>query len=528
MTQLEPDMREAERLRFDLLEPWVHQERRVEQVTILSDSHFKMDVFQQVWTRPDPEASSRLVSLGIYSKSRRPTLRVTSAAGSAMPVLSRTEQAKVLGYLYLQGVVSELAKSDPALDPTSLAAFGLKVRWYIERIISSPTTRSQEALDALRAWTAELAVADAAAKAFLDRSDAWDRLSQLTASCQVLARIPESTEQHLVLTHSYSQELPLSQRAPESNWSARATLHELRTKPGIWTKTRLAWRLARNVAASLTTRLLIRLGVLPVVIGRRCQNADHCESFYLLVEEPPGTVCRRSYWQDLQPKHLDVPPDVDVTDGGDLENLVRTDEDLQGEWWHSDLVCFASHSLVCETTQGENRAYIELRPSRGRERYGALLLSLVAVYVSIALSRKWYAITATESLTTLFLAVPGALTALMMRDSSALSKRLSNGLVVLAYAAGGAAFLMAASTPVTEPESVLRTWTPIVAATTSFFLAMVLLWILALSRPFDGPRRPVATLAQAKAKIRAEKVAAGLYLIASVVAAARLAAWLWP
>lgn len=528
MTQLEPDMREAERLRFDLLEPWFHQERRVERVTILSDSHFNMDVFQQVWTKPDPEARSRLVSLGIYSKSRRPTLRVTSASGSAVPVLSRTEQAKVLGYLYLQGVVSEFANSDPPLDPTSLAGFGLKVRWYIERIISSPTTRSQEALDALRAWTVELALSDATARAFLGHSDAWERLSQLTASCQVLARIPESTEQHLVLTHSYSQELPLSQRAPEPSWSPRATLRELRTKPGILVKAPLVWLLVRNLAASLTTRLLIRLGVLPVVIGRRCQNADHCESFYLLIEEPPGTVCRRSYWQDLQPKRLDVPSDVEVTDGGHLENLVRTDEDLQGEWWHSDLVCFASHSLVCETTQGENRAYIELRPSRGRERYGALLLSLVAVYVSIALARDWYPVTATKSLTTLFLAVPGALTALMMRDSSALSKRLSNGLVALAYGAGGAALLMAASTPVTRPGSVLRTWTPIVAATTSFFLAMILFWVLALSQPFDGPRRPVATLAQAKRKIQVEKVTASLYVLACVVASACLAGWLWP
>lgn len=79
-----------------------------------------------------------------------------------------------------------------------------------------------------------------------------------------------------------------------------------------------------------------------------------------------------------------------------------------------------------------------------------------------------------------------------------------------------------------EPESGLRTWTPIIAATTSFFLALILMWILAVSRPFDGPRRPVATLAQAKKRIQAEKVTAGLYVLACVCASARLAGWLWP
>jgi hypothetical protein len=525
---LQLDVLEAERLRLDLLEPWLHQERRVERVAFLSQSHFRMDVFQQVWSRHDANAQSRLVSLGIYSKSRRPTLRVSSASGAALPVLSRTEQAKVLGYLYFQGIASDLVAGNQGIDAAAIKRFAVDVRWYIERIVSAPTARAEEALTALKSWVGHRAGEDPVAKAFLEMDDAWTRLGQLTASCQVLARVPETTDQQLVLTHSYSQELPLNQRSPEPEWSPRATFSKLRKSRGVRVRVVLFLRLVRNLLASIATRLLIRLGVLPVVIGRRCQNADHCESFYLLVEEAPGTTCQRNYWQALEPKRIEVPAGVDVASAARMDGLADTDPDLEGEWWHSDIVCFASHSLVCDTTAGENRAYIELRPSRGRERYGALLLSMTAVYVSAALARDWYPTVATESLATLFLAVPGALTALMMRDSSSLSKQLSNGLVFLAYLAGGAAFLMAASTPVTEPESVLRTWTPMVAAVSSTMLALLLVWILTISRAFDGPRRPVATLDQARRKIQAEKIVASLYIVGCAGASGWLALYLWP
>ena len=525
---LELDVEEAERLREELLEPWRCQERRVEMIDFISDRHFKMTVKQQVWSIEAPSTPTRLVSLGLYSKSRRPTLDVTAASGAAVPIVSRTEQAKIPAYLYIIGVVTELNAEHSDLSQDEIAGLADKIAFFLERIVSSPTARAKEAFCALICWLDQIKTQSRAAKYLLDLDTAWTRLEGLISSCQILVRITEPCDRHLVLHHSYSQEFPYYRPAPVDSWSARAAWHDLtglakerKASAGL----KRAFYLLRNILASVATRLLMRVGVIPTVIGRRCQNADHSESFYLLIKEPAGSICARNYWQDLKSKSLDLP--TSVSDVEAAQELTETEKDLALEHWHSDLVCYAAHSSVCETSGGDNRCYLELRPARGSDKIAAFLLAMLSIYVSVALARGWYSAQATASISSLFLAVPGALTATLTRNSSALSKRVSSGLLLLGYLAGGTALLMAASTPTSSAGSWWRIYSSISAALASTLLAAVLLWVIAFSRFFDSPQGPVATLPKAAKSAKREKLYATGYAVAALVGSVCLAAWLW-
>lgn len=528
MTSAPLDVTETEILREELLEPWQHQERRIESIEFISDRHFKMTVHQQVWSPPRPKAPrTRLVSLGIYSKSRRPTLVANDASGRRLPILTRTEQAKVLSYLYATGVVAEIERRNTSVTRHDLERLMMQCSFLLERVVSAPSIQARQAYDALRGWLSKEACSSPAARSYLSLDSAWERLDELVDCCQVLVRVTQPFEEHLVLTHSYAQELSYRQREPDDSWSPRESWRELRSPAGtiphkIRRMPKETLRLVRNLSASLVTRLLIRVGMIPTVLGRRCQNADHADSFYLLVTEPDGTACARNYWQ-----HLKARPPSPALSPIEADQETST-ADVSVEQWHSDAVCFAAHSLECATDEGKNRCYIEMRPSRSASLFAAWLWSVVAVAASLSLTRGWFTGSTTTNLSVLFFAVPAALTTSLTRISSRLSKRISSGLLALAYAASAAALLMSATRLTADTSSILRQYSPPAAASTALLLAGILFWILTLSRAFDGPRSPSASYADAKTRIRVEKVSATVYLLAVSAGAALLAAWLWP
>lgn len=505
------DVLEVERLREELLEPWQRQERRVESIDFISDTHFEMSVFQQIWSTPSSQAPTRLLSLGVYSKSRRPSLRVTAADGTLLPVLSRTEQAKILGYLYLQGVATRIANVVHDFDADDAQRLIDNVGFFVERVISAPTVRAREACDALRAWLHEVCCEDGwpVARAYLADDASWSSLEALIDSCQILVRVDEPRGAQTVLCHSYSQEFSYYFRSPDSNWSVRAARSRFHDDRSIGN----SLRVVRNLAASLLTRAYMRFGILPTVLGRRCQNADHCESYYLLVREPAGTVCARNYWQEIDYKTLVSPSGVD----DELFKISSMKDDAASERWHTTLACFATHATQSDPSRGENRCYLELRPDRSMDRVAALLLAMISAVVALAVHRQWYAHRPTENFLSIFLAVPGALTATLTRNASALSRRVTDGLLYLGYGAGASALLMAVTVPLNHESGVIASL-PVVAALSASLLAIVLFWIELPSRLFDSPRGPMETATSAEPIVRCEKVFATIYLsVATIV-----------
>lgn len=526
---------EIESLRKQLAQPWRHQERRIEVINLKSVSYFEMDVTQQIRVPDLPIGSSAIVSLGLYSKTRRPSLQVFDQHGNRIPILSRKEQGKILAYLYFNVLQQQAEEEWQDVQLEEFIRLYEILRPRLESIAVSPAKTALQALESLKGHLQTLSHTDIAAAAILRAADGLNALEELAKSAQILVRIPVLPSEQIIIRHSYVQTLPYNLRSERSQWSTRSAWSDCRRSASKFVQLHLpqeykqipqlfclllknSLRLVRNGPISILTRLLTRLGLIPTVLGRKVQNADHCDSFYLLLEAPSGTSCSRHYWEDLA---ITVKSDPNSESADSPNDCVDSDTatHLASENWHTDLICFAAHKMQCDPPHGKNRVYAELRPARTPSIWLAFFLALASTVAASVVAHDLIADDSQSQVFALISAIPGALTAALTRSTSESSRRITDGMVFAGFGTGALAFCMGASGLATKEATKLTAGLAIGTASASIFLAGLLFWILIVSRLFDGPNRPDSVLHKALIRIRVEKVFATLYLIGMLAAA---------
>lgn len=320
---------ESERLANLMADPHAYMMRRVESLEIETVHRFRWTVTQEFKVpalgKPPqegrPEARQCAVSLGIYDKTRLPDLIARAGSGGQLPVLGRQERGRILAGSFLAQFFSDDVSNPDGpgvLDGLDVPKL-IGLRNAVARVTAEQPRRAMQTSVRLvwRLWRDD----DSRLKALARYKPFRDGLRDLTKAIHVLAYLDARPGERVVVTHSFTEV-----RGP-LKYGTDFLIGESRT--GL-----LAYGEAK-------ARVLLRfLGLIPFAVDRDNLNAEHVESYHVILTAPVGLTIEDAFWerasQREQPAvsdHIDGDteggPDQDQDDGAsdDVEEASTTDSE---------------------------------------------------------------------------------------------------------------------------------------------------------------------------------------------------------
>ena len=216
----------------------------------------------------------RLVSLGIFSKTRLPELRVSASDGSLVTVLGRDARAR-----FLAGIISErylapvrdASKSDIAFD---CAVLEQGFRFFVEQIIKLNPDLARLHLDLLIRFLKDGDVLPQGYADLVPLDDLEISLAQVCSTTQLIGIVDAELGSQIDLSLTY-----IGRLAPSSDESDRSNINQ-----------------AVGLLGHHALRVLTSLGLTAQLFQRTAHNVNHSSSYYLVIPDPSGAEVRRAYW----------------------------------------------------------------------------------------------------------------------------------------------------------------------------------------------------------------------------------------
>ncbi len=287
--------------------PWNYVTRRVESLDLLDDRHYAVTVSQQLtvpFHRPKEPALERdlLISLGQFSKARRPDMRTTDPTGVILPILHHDQRAKAVAVLFITSWQEKLFEEQDSDEEAirSISAIWALVQYHVEHIAKrsrreAHVTRNQLKLILLQAKG--LSSTSDEANAFIERLlglDAfWDELKLLAETTPRIAEFRGTPGKTYILTTTYTERFHYS---PLSEPFWRIPIAAIRYA--------LGW-----------------LGLDSIPVSRATANFGQARSLWVLHSVPDGLEPLRFFWE----RDIDGHPPVESTESDRAVVCRRTD-----------------------------------------------------------------------------------------------------------------------------------------------------------------------------------------------------------
>ena len=473
------DASEADRLRLVMAFPAKYVERRVETLTLLTHSAMGWATTHQIRPPAITSTSPRspvfgrnhepiqggraplVLSIGLFNRMRIPDLMVTSSSGERVPLLSRDERSYLTaaaifsGYLTDFSIENETAKRllIGSLDSKLVEGIALRLHTIVARFadtISCDSAAAGKKLSNAYDWMAraitQTSIGRRADKLdditalfiqfILGNSEFWIDISATLNAVHILAFVAANPDESTVLSLEWSDRRML--RSSYTPWSDRplASTRDSESRFARWfyrvhgkggSRARLIEFFDRYVLRNVI-RILMNLALVPKMFVFSCQNAHHCESYYLLLNDEDDVDVVRLYWSsDEAVKSPKKPPS-------------------ESRYPH-----ISRYGL--EPTRGSIEAIIEMQAPRNRGVLLATVLALIVAVISgtIAWRGRTSADAANSQVLPLVSFVPGAIAAAIgfygrtMAASLALYLRVATSVVGIAAAGLGVALALVAS-----------------------------------------------------------------------------------
>jgi hypothetical protein len=320
-------LKEIQRLQEMLTHPTDYQERRVERLTFVAERRFRWTIEQQLLL-PKLEgeqyrkACSAAISLGIYPKKRLPDLVASGPNGEKLPVLSRHERA-----LFIALSLLDRRSIKSAIQSDELSSDGyLRVAHQVAAFVGAAPKAFDEGLSALN----NERLSDVRNDIQVVFQGWWDvflrRIVPLREVTHVLALVEGRVGSRINVCHSFSEELDeiLGGDPVGGSFSVGTTADDGTHGVGATADPSMPWylgiaiRVYRHFSVKSRRRLVAfaqGLCLYPTTAASLASSANHCASYYLLVDAPAGAQVECAYWEqfDLVDEGGEVPVDADAT-----------------------------------------------------------------------------------------------------------------------------------------------------------------------------------------------------------------------
>ena len=249
-------------------------ERRVEQLTFYSDTHYDVQLMEQVHFPLHGDADPRvptkmLLPIGWYGKSRIPDMLVTGPDGEKLAILDRPDRAKVMSSI----ITSSYQNPYFGLVGDTPETRGL---WeVVQRLVGAIATENEDLAAGNRVALRRLLltasrqqqvpVVNAGAEFLLRNSEFQDQLYPLVKTTMLIAVARCCPDDGALFTVTYRERL------------------DSRDQAG---------------SVSLGERILQSMGLIATPIVRLNPNVGKCRALYVLVELPPGLEPVRFFWEN--------------------------------------------------------------------------------------------------------------------------------------------------------------------------------------------------------------------------------------
>jgi hypothetical protein len=447
-----------------------------------------------------PPDSSYLVSIGLFSKDRRPDLIVTGADGVVYPLLRNDDIVFIFALALTRRLDAHVRQKILDLKAHTSDTGELLQRWHefafpvafkaIEQLLIEPGRASKRRYKGLRSFVDALCASEDEAEAAVgvilrDAEWLWRILPPLTTTLHLLVAVPLSKfdpttdalyQLNLTYTDSWYAEVRTRGLSllPDGGSDRASALGEFIDWCYRRREARPQW--LGNVClglgitlARLSEQLLVRLMTWVGVVGMpyriRIYNAHHCRSHYLLLDLPDDVGCTRFYWTASEclidePTARQVLSGYEHLSGESLPHRSRTSESVEP---------VLRGSLRSTQEAGDtNEAVLELQVDRSASMWMlggvALLLSLVSGYffrhpvfpsvprahlMAPAIRNSYRQVGAENG--ALLVAGPAALTAILLTRSSELGAYLTRGIRLLSAIATSSAVVAALAIAILLP-----------------------------------------------------------------------------
>ncbi len=297
----------AQRLGKLIHTPTEYSKRRVEYLTMESVNRFQWEITQEFviptldGTDDVDRTDVRVVSLGLYDKTRHPDLVATDAGGSQLTVLDRQARGLLLGHAYLAKVLKSggLGGAHVRLAASEYDA--------LLRVVAQVTALDEKRAELSRQfWLTELDRVGGDLARIARNEEFAEDLELLAGEIHLLAYLPAMPGENVLVRHSF-----MEARRGVSLWSdfagtAPAFSERVPTAVGKFAA-RWAWWIPFGCL-----RALLRLvGLVPFLVPMENRNAEHVESLHVVLQAPEGLTIEDAFWDQLR-EHGEPPPDEPV------------------------------------------------------------------------------------------------------------------------------------------------------------------------------------------------------------------------
>jgi hypothetical protein len=268
---------EIGRIAIFLKEPQRYLQRRIEQVDLVGDRFYQVNVSLQV-TIPnhndrEGESPKQLyVPLGSYKKSRLPDVVAVGPDGTRLPILSHRDRTYIIASIFEGIWIRDLSTNLSTQYPEAIDAVLELFDEYLYPIISEPPEPAEIARGALYrrldqvASAAPVEVRQRVREVFKS-PDLTSTLVSFTESAQLLTEMTGVPGRTYIISVQYSEQLPYE------------------------------WCGKRSLSTSLRA-IPAALGMTYTSIIRETANRYYPQSFYAVASLPPGIEPIRYFWNE--------------------------------------------------------------------------------------------------------------------------------------------------------------------------------------------------------------------------------------
>lgn len=432
----------------------------------------------------------RVVSLGLYDKTRHPDLVATDAGGRQLTVLDRQARGLLLGHAYLAKI---LKSGGPGGAHLRLPADQYDA---LLRVVAQVTALDERRADlSRRFWLTELDRLGGDLATVAQNEEFGNDLEHLGKEIHLLAYLPARPGEHVLVRHSFTEA-----RRGVSLWSdfagsAPAFSERVPTAAGRFIARWVWW-----IPFGCIRALLRLVGLLPFLIPMTNRNAEHVESLHIVLQAPDGLTIEDAFWEQLH-EHDQPPPEERLNPviaalkrfGRFLGRAVDKDSrQVAAEFRRGRAATISAHEDEVEVGAQRYWFGLQLAPSPlllvGFVVVG--LVSLVLAITSLLGSERCISTTECTPNSTglgVMLALPGIAAGVLSQARSRVTARIGQGPRVLTLAAAVWPYAIAVLLAFEQatPRG-LREWSKLGAAFAAF-VAVLLLMI------WGTPRHPFVT-----------------------------------